>query len=139
MWVILLNNADWDCFKTLTSREISKIQNPLLEEHCAFWKSYICSNKLDVQETDFSFTHSSAEAEVISLDAGLRVDGIPALDLWDLVIEVLHYSPNQFNKTMGFMTTSSKRTKNQTKAPTTHDSSDLFHVDKVPLNGNFSF
>ena len=36
MWVILLNNADWDCFKTLTSREILKIRNPLLEEHCAF-------------------------------------------------------------------------------------------------------
>ena len=36
MWVILLNNEDWDCFKTLTSREILKIRNPLLEEHCAF-------------------------------------------------------------------------------------------------------
>ena len=35
-WVILPNNADWDCFKTLTLREILKIQNPLLEEHCAF-------------------------------------------------------------------------------------------------------
>ena len=30
------NNADWDCFKTLTSREILKIRNPLLEEHCPF-------------------------------------------------------------------------------------------------------
>ena len=36
MWVILLNNADWDCFKTLTSQEILKIRNPLMEEHCAF-------------------------------------------------------------------------------------------------------
>ena len=36
MWVIPPNNADWDCFKTLTSQEILKIQNPLLEEHCAF-------------------------------------------------------------------------------------------------------
>ena len=36
MWEILLNNADWDCFKTLTSQEILKIQNPLLVEHCAF-------------------------------------------------------------------------------------------------------
>ena len=35
-WIILLNNADWDCFKTLTSQETLKIQNPLLEEHCAF-------------------------------------------------------------------------------------------------------
>ena len=28
-----------------------------------------------------SVSHSSTEAEVISLDAGLRMDGIPALDL----------------------------------------------------------
>ena len=33
---ILPNNADWDCFKIQTLREILKIQNPLLEEHCAF-------------------------------------------------------------------------------------------------------
>ena len=31
-----------------------------------------------------SVSHSSSEAEIISLDAGLRMDGIPALDLWDL-------------------------------------------------------
>ena len=34
--VILPNNADWDCFKIMTLQEILKIQNPLLEEHCAF-------------------------------------------------------------------------------------------------------
>ena len=34
--VILPNNADWDCVKTLILREIMRIQNPLLEEHCAF-------------------------------------------------------------------------------------------------------
>ena len=33
---ILLNNADWDCFRTLILREILKIQNPLLEGRCAF-------------------------------------------------------------------------------------------------------
>ena len=36
MWVILQNNADWDCFKTLILLGILRIQNPLLEEHCAF-------------------------------------------------------------------------------------------------------
>ena len=46
-------------------------------------------------EKQTSVSHSSTEAEVISLDAGLRMDGIPALDLWDLVIEVFHSSPNQ--------------------------------------------
>ena len=77
-----------------------------------------------------SISHSSTDAEIISLDAGLRMDGIPALDLWNLVIEVFHYSPNQSNKTKDSLaqgdllhrTTSSKRTKNQTKASITHDS-----------------
>ena len=36
-----------------------------------------------------SVSHSSTESEIISLDAGLRVDGLPALDVWDIVIEVL--------------------------------------------------
>ena len=36
-----------------------------------------------------SVSHSSTEAELISLDAGLRSDGIPALDLWDLIVAVL--------------------------------------------------
>ena len=35
-------------------------------------------------------SHSSTESEIISLDAGLRLDGIPALDLWDLIVAVLH-------------------------------------------------
>ena len=33
-------------------------------------------------------SHSTAEAEVISLDAGIRLEGIPALSLWSLVIDV---------------------------------------------------
>ena len=37
-----------------------------------------------------SVSHSSTEPEIISLDAGLRFDGRPALDLWDLIVEVLH-------------------------------------------------
>ena len=36
MWEILLSNADWDCFRTLTLREILKIQNPLQEEHYVY-------------------------------------------------------------------------------------------------------
>ena len=53
-----------------------------------FWKSYICSNKLDVQETN-TVSHSSTESEIISLDTGLRLDGLPALELWDLIVSVL--------------------------------------------------
>ena len=37
-----------------------------------------------------SVSHSSTESAIISLDAaGLRLDGIPALDLWDLIVSVL--------------------------------------------------
>ena len=36
-----------------------------------------------------SFSHSSTESEIISLDAGLRLDGILDLDLWDLIVSVL--------------------------------------------------
>ena len=35
-----------------------------------------------------SVSHSSTEPEIISLDTGLRLDGLPALDLWDLIISV---------------------------------------------------
>ena len=42
-----------------------------------------------------SVSHSSAESEIISLDAGLRLDGKPALDLWDLIVAVLHGNTDQ--------------------------------------------
>ena len=61
-----------------------------------FWKSYICFNKLDVQEQT-AVSHSSTESEIISLDAGLRLDGIPALNLWDLIVSVLG-NTNQSHK-----------------------------------------
>ena len=101
--------------------------------------------KLDVQETDFSFTHTSTEAEIISLDADSRMDGIPALDLWDLVKEVFHSSPNQFNSTKDQVrgnssrnTTSNKQTQNQTKVPTQHVNYYLSDVDYAPSNAKFS-
>ena len=43
-----------------------------------------------------SVSHSSTETEIISLDAGLRLDGITALDLWDLIVTVLG-NANQSN------------------------------------------
>ena len=42
-----------------------------------------------------SVSHSSTEAEIIFLDAGLRMDGIPALTLWDFGVEVFHSVPNR--------------------------------------------
>ena len=31
-------------------------------------------------------SHNSTESEIISLDTGLRLDGLPALELWDLIV-----------------------------------------------------
>ena len=71
-----------------------------------------------------SVSHSSTESEFISLDAGLRKYGIPALDLWDLVTEVLQSSSNQLEKSkdnvqgnLPHYTPSRKQTKNQVKTP----------------------
>ena len=36
-----------------------------------------------------SVSHSSTESEIISLDTGLRLDGLPAVELWDLIVSVL--------------------------------------------------
>ena len=33
-------------------------------------------------------SHSSTESEIISLDTGLRLNGLPALELWDLIVSV---------------------------------------------------
>ena len=44
-------------------------------------RSWMCKKETSV-------SHSSAESEIISLDAGLRLDGITALDLWDLIVAV---------------------------------------------------
>ena len=44
-------------------------------------------------------SHSSTESEIISLDAGLRLDGIPALDLWDLIVAVLGNTTQNHDRT----------------------------------------
>ena len=36
-----------------------------------------------------TFSHSSTESEIISLDTGLRLDGLLALEQWDLIVSVL--------------------------------------------------
>ena len=47
-----------------------------------------------------SVSHSSTESEIISLDAGLRSDSIPALDLWDLIVLVLGNTTQNHDRTV---------------------------------------
>ena len=100
MWETLPNNADWDCFKTPILKEILRIQNLLRVEHCASLEvihfvpiCWMCKKQTSVP-------HSSTESEIISFDAGLRLDGIPAHDLWDLIVAVLG-NTNQSHKEEG--------------------------------------
>ena len=86
-------NADLDCFRIFILPETSKTQNQRQVDSEAYsevtrsWQEVGCCKK------QTSVLHSSTEAEIIHLDAGLRMDGIPVIDLWDLVIEVFHSSP----------------------------------------------
>ena len=68
------------------------------------------------------------------------MDGIPALDLWDLVIEVFHSSANQTNKTKDVREPRGKLSANtqpnmQKHFPTSHTNLDLIKINHVPSNG----
>ena len=89
LWEILPSNADWDCFRTLTLRgdlEDSKSTSGgslcLFGSHTFVPISWMCKKQTAV-------SHSSTESEIISLDTGLRLDGLPALELWDPIVSVL--------------------------------------------------
>ena len=78
---------------TLILPEILKTQSPPQGKIlCTFGsRTFVPIRWMCKKQT--SVSHSSTESEVMSLDAGLRMEGIPALDLWDLVIEVLQFLP----------------------------------------------
>ena len=71
---------------TLTLQEILKIQNPLLEEHYVFFGSHTFVPISWMCKKQTSVSHSSTESEIISLDTGLRLDGLLALELLDLIV-----------------------------------------------------
>ena len=93
MWVIRHSNVDWDCSKTQILLETLKILNLLREESWVSWEvenSFLlvgCArNKLQSLIVQPSLK--------LFLWTLVRMDGIPALDLWDLVIEVLRSADN---------------------------------------------
>ena len=56
-------------------------------------KSWMCKKQTSV-------SHSSTESEIISWDARLRLDGIPALDLWDLIVSVFGNTTQNHDRTV---------------------------------------
>ena len=91
MRVILQNNTDWDCFKTLTSREILKIRNSLLEEHCAS-SEVIRSGQPDrLSPTGYSkedYGQSWSSQEWKSGAAAHDRSGKPEKTSWDMMQQV---------------------------------------------------
>ena len=123
-------------------QEILKNQNQHQEEHYAFFGSHTFVTISWICKKQTSVSHSPTEAEIISLDAGLLIDGIPALDLWDLVKEVFHSLQNPLGKTKGLSVQGTccitpHQTRNQAKGPTKHDNLDLCNVYSVPFEREF--
>ena len=74
-----------------------------------------------------SVSHSSTESEIISLDAGLRLDGLLALELWDLIASVF-VSVTQTSNRTGRLVDSERSQKSQGKIKV------LKNIDCVPSN-----
>ena len=95
MWIMLLNSADWDCFRILILQEMLEDSKStsggtlcVFGSHTFVPISWMCKKQTLV-------SHSSRESEITSLDAGWRMDGIFAFDLWDLIVTVLHGNTHQ--------------------------------------------
>ena len=82
-----------------------------------FRKPHICACKLYVQETDMCVTQFNGSWNSFSGCRCLRMDGISALDLWDLIIDVLQ-----------------KRLNSQNKTPVSKENLELSNVDFVSSN-----
>ena len=80
MRVTRLSIVDWVYFKAQTLLATLKTRTQLREE------SYVSSEAehfvpiISMCKKQTSVSHSSSESEIISLDAGLRMDGLLALD-----------------------------------------------------------
>ena len=89
MWETQHSTADWVCSKTHTLLTTLRTPNQLLLVSCVLFGSRTFVPVSWMYKKQTSVSHSSTQSEIISLDAGLRIDGLLALDLWDTVIEVL--------------------------------------------------
>ena len=88
MWETLLNNARLGLFQDSDfAGDLEDSKSTSGGTLCTFGShtfvpiSWMCKKQTAV-------SHSSTESEIISLDTGLRLDGLLALELWDLIVSV---------------------------------------------------
>ena len=128
MWEILLSNADWDCFKNSDfagdledSKSTSGGTLCVFGSHTFVPKSWMCKKQTAV-------SHSSTESEIISLDTGLRLDGLPALEIWDIIVSV-------FGSVSQISDGSGKPDNDVQKRQKSHNKIDVMKdIDLVPSN-----
>ena len=73
-------------------------------------------------------SHSSTESEIISLDTGLRLDGLPALELWDLIVSAFGNISHISDPTGKLVNDDHKHHKSHNKIDVMKD------IDAVPSN-----
>ena len=83
--------------------------------------SWMCKKQTTV-------SHSSTESEIISLDTGLRLDGLPALELWDLIVSVFGSVSQNSDRTGQLVNDVKKHEQSQGKINV------MKNIDSVPLN-----
>ena len=84
-------------------------------------KSWMCKKQTAV-------SHSSTESKIISLDTGLRLDGLLALELWDLIVSVFGNISHISDRTVKPVSGEDKHHKSQNKIDVMRD------IDSVPSN-----
>ena len=92
----------------------------ILGSHTFVPISWMCKKQTAV-------SHSSTESEIISLDTGLRLDGLPALELWDLIVSVFG-SVIQTSDRTGRLVDIERNQKSQGKINA------MKNIDSVPSN-----
>ena len=73
-------------------------------------------------------SHSSRESEIISLDIGLRLYGLLALKLWDLIVSVFGNISHVSDRTEKLVNGENKHHKSHNKIDVMED------IDSVPSN-----
>ena len=123
-------DSGWDCFKTPILREILRTQNLLQVEHRAFLEVIHLFQKVRCVRSKHQF-----HTEIISLDAGLRLGGIPAFDFWDLIVFVLGNTTQNHDRTEKLVVC---RDKKHVRLQSRGVINVLDNVDLVPSNVRFS-
>ena len=92
MWETQHSNVNLGLFQDSDfARRLWRLEVNIRRNLMHFWKSHARDRSSWMCKKQTSVSHSSTEAEIISLDAGLRMDGIPSLGLFrTLVIEIFH-------------------------------------------------